>query len=1673
MIRPGRARARRQPLGIGHRFVCFLLVWIPPLVLLFLSGRTVVERLDAVLEQSAPLVSAEASRALGREVRVGRLTTDWSVRSLWLLARRLPKMQTLSITAEDLAIANGPTLAAAGPLATARRATVLLDVPRLLAGDTATMVARIVVESPRVLLVRRASGTFNVQDLVRPRTGPPRKPFQTLITLRDGHLIFRDFAARLPVERRPAVNELIAVNGSVDLTGTRRIRFDIGGRARPGTPTMERLRGALELRGSLARSPESDGARALVSVRARDAAAAYWTDYLFDLPGVVATAGWVDTDLSLVYPPRPDPKTVVPTQYLGTVRLRRGRVSLPRLFAPLGEIAAEVRFDRVAARVAGTASLVGEKVTVEGVLWNLFGKDQQQAGASGPQMAISVAMPRAPVPRVIAAFLPRGQRLPRDLTLAGMGAVTASVHGTTRNPVATARVALPTLIYRRVRAQQLQGNVTYSRGTLTLTEVTGRVAGGGLAGRAAIQIARVGEDGILETLPSNARRAAFSVQVDGVNLAQLPIGGPNPASGHGNLEAIGKLADGKLTVAANLVARRASVRGIAVREARARVLLLNNRILIPGLFAATSAGAARVAGNVSPTGKLSLNVRAVGLDVGRIARALGRPDIHGVAYASGSIRGSVNSPVLSASLRVFAPGYRGYRADVATGSITATRTRITLGPDVTIRRFPATATVSGAVALGAGPPRLALTARVRNVALTEILRQLGQDTSQLPPIAGAVREANLRIGGSGVRPRVTASLALGDLLVGEYAVDGGRVDLAFVDGATTVRNAELSVRNVGRLIASARLTSDGRLSGNFSLPNMNLEPLNPLVRRYATLGGSASVTGSFEGTRTNPVLRARVTSERVVVAGTPLTDLEAELRYVTNTRTGDARLFVPALSFRQNGTTVRASDVLWDRGSGRIAAALSLQTGDIAVLLDTVRRSGLADTDAGARIVAALNRLPQPISGNFSIQTLSLRGRLTERGIEERTAQVAFSAANVQIGQARVDSLRVAGTLDGDLIRLDEFVATNDATDTTILARGRADLNGDMDLVLESNNASLALVRAFRPSLRLDGRVDLTVAARGRTRTPTVTASLSGRDISLGRAKLSLLRVAGATLHPVADPATGAGASDLPPGVIDISEVLLLREGHQARITGTLPFDYGSFSIPSNGTIRLRAEAREQDLDVLAALMPGLSPDAVSGLLNAQLDVGGTLSAPRLSGFFQLTDGRFTPPRDPGQTRDPINPIADLDIDIGFDGTAVTFRRFDLALGGPNGQRGDFGRMTLSGSLDIADLEFAPRILPTGAPGSRILRGGRVNLVASLQNLRPVEEDLLNLGEAVRGRINGDLHITGSLAQPTIQTRDGNPLVLDDAVLQMPTRQSTGDPTARDYPMNPVFAIDVAIGNKAVIASAGNTYRVETDGGGSIGGTLSDPVVRATLQVLGGYFRLPTALFRVQRGGTVTLALRPPQEPIIQVADFVARTTLYTRAGIAPTLGVRASQGIFASADRPVAGGATSYRITARLDGPLLNLDPRNLELESDPPLERSQIFSLIGSEQQIALAASGDVERALALQFSQVVNSSLVPTLLSPIETSVASALGLEEFGLEYNLDVPLTLRFVKRFPDPFERFLIAFTRSVGARSSNPGFPQPYNLRLYYELGPRLQIGISTDEQREQTVFLRGSLSF
>ena len=1839
--RPRQANPPRSSLSVGQRLFCFALVAVPPIVLSIQGAAAVIRQIDGVLAQSAPLVSAEASRALNREIRVGRLQSDLTTGGIVGLIRRRSQFGTVPINVSDIAVANGQTIAGSGLIASARQAAIDVNVPALLRGQATTEgVPKITLFDSFLLLERYKDGSFNVTKLLPPKepNQPPSSPFRTYIAAENARVTFRDFQTLVATAAAPAVNFAQILDGYADLSGSREFRFAGRARAQPGTVTQKRLAGMINVRGELGRglpsirpsAPSEESARYLIRLSVAGASVPYWLPYFVPVPSFTVTGGVADVDATLAAPRPPTPGD--PNPRLGIAlgaKFREGRIIAKEFAAPVTDAAGTLDFSDGTLNFDATGRVIGEPIVSSGTVWNLTSPDDLSGkpivvdpkNLPQPQLAVTVNAPQIHVQPALKTFLPKTVKLPPGLQVSGIAKVMAAVNGPVNQPTITAVAALPTgqAAYRDLpKLTNLAANVTYTQGLLGLTNATADVVGGGsVRGRIGLRIAP-GPFG------SEAERgnAVFAARVQNVSLQNIAairnLTGlknakrPLQLSGIGSAEITGKQVSGVVSVAANVRTSGLNISGISFPVASARVIYDKRVISVPWARVLSSAGAATVRGGVGEGGDLSLRFALSNLDIDRLSTALGVDGIGGTLTASGTVSGSASAPrvlierAVALNLKYQAPATPGrngkpgipphpFALDTVTArNVVVTKSSLVIEEPVLFRRYPAVVSVSGrisnltSVASAGGSPRLALTARVSNLDYSEVLRQLGieppipigsvtpgapvplviptptsktaranQPGNPLPGIvsaaaatskagnafSGFVTESTIRVTGPINAPSVSGAAQLGRLLIGPYPIDGGFIRFAYGPQGVSVPEVRLRA-SVGLITANASLDKAGKISGHFRAPSLQLAPLSFLTKQVVSLSGDLSVAGTISGDQQNPVITAQIFPSTVNIAGTPLTDVAADaIRFQYNSASKSGELSMPKFSFSQNGTQIAANEVRYNFANGRFGANLRVETGDIGVLLDTIRRSGLADSPSGASLVRSLNALPYPVAGTFVLSRLAVSGRIANGVFSERSVTADLQAHDLRIGDYTADTLEFAASLKNDVVQVTSAQIVNQ--NTTIRGSGTANLapQGEINAVVESNQASLDLIRAFpgQSGFPVRGQVDVAVYARGLTQQPTITASLEGRDLIIGDTPAAPTPVRGgektlATVKGVPPPkgAAPVTAAPIAPFVISllraegeltqdakngnhvrIPEILVRSGDNELRGEVDLPLTLGDANgvVPSNQPLNVKATIGRLDLASLAKSLGVAGLDA-QGDLTGAVALGGTLENPVLSGGIQLVGGKLHLPKALGTERDTVNPISSVDMDVQLNGQTIDVRQFRVALGPPNGQKGDFGSVTTTGTVTLTNLQ---RLIggtgnaPSGAASPSALRRprpvtlqGTTDLRVEFDKLRPVLENVTGLlgeapnglGEAIRGEIDGTLLVKGPLTSFTVSTPPREPIRLTNTYVQLPTRPAPLATKTTVPAVNPSLAIAIDLGKGATIASAG-TFSLQAAGDVTANGQLFGQSqnglrVQSSLTTTGGFFSYGIGQFKVQRGGDINLRFSSEAGLGVTVRDLTAKRKFYPRSAAAPTLEARASDpsSVFGSTQPPTATRSNGYNITVRVDGPLLLSDQAAgtpgqngpaLTFTSDPYLPRDDILALIGTKDQIELAVKGDFSQAVALGVSQAFTSTYVPRLLAPLEGQVASAFGLEEFGLEYDPNAPLTIRIVKRLPDPFDRFLIDYTRSISTRSQTTA-TQAYVFRLNYELYqlrqtrgvlPRLQIGVQLNDQRAFTTFLQGTINY
>ena len=435
------------------------------------------------------------------------------------------------------------------------------------------------------------------------------------------------------------------------------------------------------------------------------------------------------------------------------------------------------------------------------------------------------------------------------------------------------------------------------------------------------------------------------------------------------------------------------------------------------------------------------------------------------------------------------------------------------------------------------------------------------------------------------------------------------------------------------------------------------------------------------------------------------------------------------------------------------------------------------------------------------------------------------------------------------------------------------------------------------------------------------------------------------------------------------------------QLAGSVPLQVAPLGFgPASAPISLEVAAKGIDFADFAPLLPAGSK--LGGKLDGRVAVGGTASAPRLVGALALAGGTFASPLQTAA-------LTDLGASLAFAGTDVRLESLHAASGG--------GTLDASGTAAFLDLVH---------PGA----DATYRFSAEAKNLR------LNFPAYGDGQIDGKLavaHIPGAMP------RLSGTLALSEATIPFAALlladNGAGELGAAPAPVVAPNASDLALD---LTIAAGNNVRVRSSNV-DIGGRGSVHVAGTT-----GAPRLDGAIDST--GGTLTYF-----NTVFRLVD--GRVTFSPDLGLVPTLDARAVTHVIDPDPNTVRNLSGSANVTLDLAGPVTNL---TIGLSSDPAYDRQQILGLLFSapafgasnlfgetagsptlygSTSFANAPGSSQNRSsggvtVAQEAFGIANAQFTRTLLAPIETSFAQAVGLSNFNVnvDYTGNVGVTARKV-----------------------------------------------------------------
>jgi autotransporter translocation and assembly factor TamB len=718
------------------------------------------------------------------------------------------------------------------------------------------------------------------------------------------------------------------------------------------------------------------------------------------------------------------------------------------------------------------------------------------------------------------------------------------------------------------------------------------------------------------------------------------------------------------------------------------------------------------------------------------------------------------------------------------------------------------------------------------------------------------------------------------------------------------------------------------------------------------------------------------------------------------------------------------------KGTLTLQAMLNAPEGRI--LLDTLRYTPETATIEAQGALEAIPvswvrqlmlALPVEVPPDLPERTDTLNGTLSARwqlsGTTEKP-QLAFDgqALHITWNGRSLGELQARGNWSQEQL---DFQVRWQAESSRLEAKGSLQdetLNAEMEL----SQFPLEWLPLWEPSLPpIKGILDLTMLATGSPKQPELTLSATVQRLEL-------------PLSSPSDPSDLSGGSNAsqPPtfpidqllfsrievreGAITTEDALIQVRDYRARLSGQLPFKWSSRTIPRDEPISVHLTIKEQPLRLLELFLP-IDVERTAGTLNARLDIEGTLNELKPRGELQIAQGSLA-------LESFSTYLHELGLQVEFDGQQARIVQAQA-------RSSAGGQLDLTGTIDVAREE------PVLALSGRLQRF-------------TLNEPHLPMGGSARGHLDGEFSLRGTLKKPQLAAH----LKVLDGFLSLPAEMQMAQ-GGFALPANPELNVQIQVAPGFTLRNPNLDARME--GALQISGTLGEPRASGTFNLQGGALNLPTARLRLQPESLILLTY-PHTTP---TGETIARLELDVRA----TTTVVALD---------YTGAPQRYRVELDIRGPLD--DPQRFQMvaRSDPPgLSEQRILSLLGRGSALEALARGDNPvQIFRQQLSEVVAGQVMPALLSPLETGIAEALGLEQFALDldYTGNTPAQIYLVKEL---FNGFGISYRRSLAI--TNP----PYEVRLFYRLPfryrflQRLKIGWGFDNTQRQFLFIEGSLLF
>ena len=1428
-------------------------------------------------------------------------------------------------------------------------------------------VKSITIVRPTAFLERDKSGRWNIEAFLKRLRLRAKPGFSGRVVIRDGALVLKDASPPSPV-RAPLAERLEAISAVLDFGLTPQVHFSV--RAAHSSP-----RGVVHVAGQV------NGSNVSATVTAEKVPVSDLLPYLVPVGSVQVLSGAADIRGQIQIGLRAGrPRAArqgagieaTLRQYLIAIRPQECDVRLPWV----RDVLRGVNGNLV---VQGGKSAGG--LRIEGVRARVGGADVvctgEIAGWKRPVLSLDLDVRAQNVQRALeVAGL---GRLPAQVRLRGPGQFQVSLTGPADNLTVRASGTTNAAILGAIGADQARARLIYSAGSLLVRDLRANVAGGRIEGSAWITTGRQQQavfSGRMVSVRADALSRAVGADVRVSGNATGPVWARWDESG------VRVVADAELSkgLAWDLPANHVYVDAAAPAQD-------GKSTRINRLVASSCGGQWIASGEVNSTGAIALKVAALGVDLAQVGRAVRAEGISGQADAWGHVSGTTQKPVFEGRIQAANAVVKGESFDVLSADVIASNREIGIKQG-TAYRGTAEFQVTGAVKdidwkRSRGVASLSL--EFRQVPLAEVARMAkppegdqeragGQVAALKPEMEGMVA-GSVAISGPTDALQAQGRAELSDVQIGGQWLDSGRAEFRAQGREFELVNFE---GMMGASVLSAHGTGarDGPLEIDFEAPELSLEDvwIERLIDAGIDFSGKAHVSGHIRGTAKEPVVEATVTSGKFSLGGNEFTDGQCAVRAEGDRVAAQGSAAQGAGQYRFSGSL--------EREAKQVNIEAWIERGDLGSIR-SIAESLAAAPEEGSRLANALGRLvraPRPLGGTVT-------AHVTASGpTDELAGEANIAVSDATLREQRLPDLEADLLFAGPRIKIEKARAASGQA--YAVASGEIDLDGEMAVDIDAHNLSAGLLDPWvKSGIVLAGTGDASLNISGPTKSPRVVGSLEVSEFGASGVRFDRLR---------------ATRFEIEKETVVLDEILATRGPYQWEITGRVPFRWSPLSVPADKPLMVRVQAKNQDLSLLQTLFPGI--EEAKGPLNADIVITGTRGKP------VLAEGTLSVPTGYMKVAD-VGELRDIKARASARENVVSLQEFEAGYAQ--------GRLKL-------------------APDSTILvehlEGGRLDeskfdVMLTAQGLRA------NLGKAAHGAVDADLHLTNGPDGLALLRGKVTALGGWEADISRAGGVSVMKPAAFDP------ALDVAMEIKAPAwARSAAEIRapawarpaaaeISLSGSGHVGGRLSAPQIRASLQGRRGWLLFPAGRFRITFAAADVTAYGKPGEP---AGGLVTRTDLHIES------------------EAVIAGYQVFLTITGPVDNP-------SVSARSVPALSSQEVNALITTGQPFVSGPTGGAEAATLSQVTRgVLGTSLSAVALQPVERAFAESLGLEEVSFEFRYGEPIRVRAgTFLLPGPLKgKLYLSYVRALAGAASTS------SMRLTYDVRPALSLGMSIDER-------------